>query len=85
MAATTKTESLNLGNPQEVLADCLIKTQSVYFGLIDQGFSSDLYREAGRTMRCLAKCLAEASVTYDELDDDDAAEGLAEFEEEEQA
>lgn len=79
MAATTKTESLN-GNPQEVLADCLIKTQSVYFGLIDQGFSSDLYREAGRTMRCLAKCLAESSISYDELNediDDDDTEGLA--------
>ena len=78
MAATTTNESINLGASTDVLADCLIKTQSVYFGLIDQGFSSDLYREVGRTVRCLAHCLSECSISYDEVDED--VNGLDDFE-----
>lgn len=79
MAAITNNQSVNLGNPQEVLADCLIKTHCIYLGLIDQGFSSDLYREVGRTVRCLAQALAEASITYDEIDDDVDDNGLEEL------
>ena len=77
MAATTTTEITNL-TPTEVIADCLTKTNALYLELLNSGFASDLYKEAGKTVRALAQSLSEASVAYDEDMDD------LEVEEEEQ-
>ena len=77
MAATTTTETTNL-TPTEVIADCLTKTNALYLELLNSGFASDLYKEAGKTVRALARSLSEASVAYDEDMDD------LEVEEEEQ-
>ena len=67
-------QSINVSNPQEVLASCLIKSHNTYLGLIDDGFASDLYRELGKTVRCLAKCLVELGIPYDEFLEEDAAD-----------
>ena len=77
MAATTTTETTNL-TPTEVLADCLTKTNALYLELLNSGFASDLYKEAGKTVRALAQSLSDASTAYDEDIDD------LEVEEEEQ-
>jgi hypothetical protein len=77
MAAITTTETTNL-TPTEVLADCLTKTNALYLELLNSGFASDLYKEAGKTVRALAQSLSEASIAYDEDMDD------LELEEEEQ-
>ena len=89
MAAITNDQSnnINTGNATEVLSSCLLKSHQTYLNLIDEGFSSDLYREVGRTVRCLAKSLVDAGMAYDEagegMDDVDTV-GLTDQEEEEQ-
>ena len=83
MAAITNDQSnnINTGNSAEVLASCLLKSHNTYLNLVDEGFSSDLYREVGRTVRCLAQALVDAGMPYDEDIDDDIL-GLADLEEE---
>jgi len=87
MAAITNNQNINIGNAKEVLASCLLKSHQTYLTLVDEGFSSDLYREVGRTVRCLAKALVDAGMAYDDasegMDDVDTV-GLADQEEEEQ-
>jgi hypothetical protein len=89
MAAITNNQSnnVNTGNVTEVLSNCLLKSHETYLNLVDEGFSSDLYREVGRTVRCLAKALVEAGMLYDDasegIDDVDTID-LADPEEEEQ-
>jgi len=89
MAAITNDQSINinLGNATEVLSNCLLKSHQTYLNLVDEGFSSDLYREVGRTVRCLAQAIVEAGMLYDDssegMDDVDTV-GLADPEEEEQ-
>lgn len=69
MTATTKTETTSIDNPTEVLASCLLKTHALYLELLNTGFASDLYKEAGKTVRALAQNLSDASFSYDaELD-----------------
>jgi hypothetical protein len=87
MAAITKNQSINIGNAGEVLANCLLKSHQTYLTLVDEGFSSDLYREVGRTVRCLAQALVDAGMTYDEVgeDVDDDVFDLADPEEEAQS
>ena len=89
MAAITNDQSnnINTGNATEVLGHCLVRSHEAYLNLVDEGFSSDLYREVGRTVRCLAQALVDAGMTYDEAGegiDDVDTEGLADPEEEEQ-
>ena len=87
MAAITNNQSINIGNATEVLTHCLLKSHQTYLNLVDEGFSSDLYREVGRTVRCLAKALVDAGMLYDEAGegmDDGNTIGLADLEEEEQ-
>ena len=88
MAAITKDQSnnINIGNATEVLSSCLLKSHQTYLNLIDEGFSSDLYREVGRTVRCLAQALVDAGMPYDEVgeDVDDDIFDLADPEEEAQ-
>ena len=83
MAAITNNQSINIntGNATEVLTHCLLKSHQTYLNLVDEGFSSDLYREVGRTVRCLAQALVDAGMPYDEDIDDDIL-GLADLEEE---
>ena len=67
MTEITKNRSIDIGNANEVLANCLLKSHQAYLTLVDEGFSSDLYREVGRTVRCLAQALVDASMPYDDL------------------
>ena len=89
MAAITNDQSTNIntGNATEVLSSCLLKSHQAYLSLVDEGFSSDLYREVGRTVRCLAQALVDVGMLYDEvgegIDDVDTID-LADPEEEEQ-
>ena len=89
MAAITNDQSTNIntGNSAEVLASCLLKSHQTYLNLVDEGFSSDLYREVGLTVRCLAQALVDVGMLYDEvgegIDDVDTID-LADPEEEEQ-
>ena len=87
MAAITNNQSINIGNATEVLANCLLKSHETYLNLVDEGFSSDLYREVGRTVRCLAQALVDVGMLYDDasegMDDVDTID-LADPEEEEQ-
>lgn len=69
MTTTTTNPSIGLGNPSKVLANCLIKTNDAYLGLIAEGFSSDLYKEVGRTVRHLARCLSDASLYSESIED----------------
>ena len=87
MAAITKNHSINIntGNAMEVLGHCLVRSHEAYLNLVDEGFSSDLYREVGRTVRCLAQALVEVGMLYDEADggiDDVDTIDLADLEEE---
>ena len=66
MTAITNDENINIGNATEVLANCLMETTKAYLTLVDEGFSSDLYREVGRTVRCLTQALVDASMPYDD-------------------
>ena len=84
MAAITNDQSINIGNATEVLANCLLKSHQTYLNLVDEGFSSDLYREVGRTVRCLAQALVDVGMLYGEGIDDVDTVGLADLEEEEQ-
>ena len=86
MAAITKNHSINIntGNAMEVLGHCLVRSHEAYLNLVDEGFSSDLYREVGRTVRCLAQTLVDAGIHYDEDRDDVDTAGMADMEEEEQ-
>ena len=89
MAAITNDQSTNIntGNATEVLGHCLVRSHEAYLNLVDEGFSSDLYREVGRTVRCLAQALVEVGMLYDEADggiDDVDTIDLADPEEEEQ-
>ena len=91
MAAITNDQgintNINICNATQVLAHCLLKSHQTYLNLVDEGFSSDLYREVGRTVRCLAKALVDAGMLYDEASEgteDDDTVGLADLEEEEQ-
>ena len=89
MAAITNDQSINinLGNATEVLSNCLLKSHQTYLNLVDEGFSSDLYREVGLTVRCLAQALVDVGMLYDDasegMDDIDTID-LADPEEEEQ-
>ena len=67
MTEITKNRSIDIGNATEVLANCLMESTKAYLTLVDEGFSSDLYREVGRTVRCLAQALVDASMPYDDL------------------
>ena len=82
MAAITNDQSINTCNATEVLTHCLLKSHETYLNLIDEGFSSDLYREVGRTVRCLAKSLVDAGMFYDEGMDDGDTVGQTDQEEE---
>ena len=87
MAAVTNNQNINTDNATEVLANCLLKSHETYLNLVDEGFSSDLYREVGRTVRCLAQALVDVGMLYDDasegMDDIDTID-LADPEEEEQ-
>ena len=72
-------EGINVANATEVLANCLLKSHQAYLTVVEDGFSSDLYREMGRTVRSLAQALVDVSMPYDAEFDD-----LANLEEEEQ-
>ena len=67
MTEITKNQSIDIGNATEVLANCLMESTKAYLTLVDEGFSSDLYREVGRTVRSLAQALVDASMPYDDL------------------
>ena len=84
MAAITNDQGINIGNTAEVLAHCLLKSHQTYLTLVDEGFSSDLYIEVGRTVRCLVKALADAGMFYGEGMDDGDTVGLTELEVEDQ-
>ena len=64
MAAITNDQSTNINintcNATEVLGHCLVRSHEAYLNLVDEGFSSDLYREVGSTVRCLAQALVDA-------------------------
>jgi hypothetical protein len=79
MMTTANKTSINLGNPSKALADCLIKTNNAYLGLMAEGASSDRYKEVGRTVRHLARCLSDASL-YSESSEEDADDDHAEEE-----
>lgn len=64
------TEDVELNNAKAVLAYCLVKSQHAYLGLIEDGFSSDDLKDVGRTVRHLARCLADVTVPFDEFDDE---------------
>jgi len=87
MAAVTNNQNINTDNATKVLANCLLKSHETYLNLVDEGFSSDLYREVGRTVRCLAQALVDVGMLYDDasegMDDIDTID-LADPEEEEQ-
>ena len=76
MTTTTSKPSINLSNPSEALSDCLIKTNEAYLSLMAEGASSDRYKEVGRTVRHLARCLSDASLYSESMEDahDDAEE-----------
>ena len=52
------TQPRSLGHPREALASCLMGANAVYLQLLDAA-TSQQYKEAGKTVRCLARCLAE--------------------------
>ena len=91
MAAITNDQgintNINICNATQVLAHCLLKSHQTYLNLVDEGFSSDLYREVGRTVQCLAKSLVDAGMFYGEgIDDGDTVDtdALADLEVEDQ-
>ncbi len=86
MSTTTRKPSINLSNPSEALSDCLIKTNEAYLSLMAEGASSDRYKEVGRTVRHLARCLSDASLYSESMEDanDDNAEEEVDSEESEQ-
>ena len=66
MAAITNNQSnnINIGNATEVLANCLLKSHQTYLTLVDEGFSSDLYREVRLDSTiCLKGNLNQANIT----------------------
>jgi hypothetical protein len=56
---------------RQALETCLLDTNATYQGLLTQPGALDQCREAGRSLRCLAQCLAgfERDDGEDEADD----------------
>ena len=74
-----QTTPIALGHPRAVLASCLMRANEVYSRLLESA-SSQQYKEAGKTVRRLARCLAEID-QFDVNDFDEPDEGDEELEE----
>ena len=61
-----ETTPIPLGHPRATLASCLMRANEVYLRLLESA-SSQQYKEAGKTVRRLARCLAE--IDQFEVDD----------------
>ena len=62
----SETTPIALGHPRAVLASCLMRANETYLQLLESA-SSQQYKEAGKTVRRLARCLAE--IDQFEVDD----------------